>query len=333
MMRKLTGADKTAILLMTLGEELASEVLKHLDPKEIRKISGTIAKLPDISQEEIDSVLGEFAQQAVAAGGPKVGGREYLQRVLTRALGQEKAAKVMEGFPSTEEAGLEELKWTEPKALADLLLSEHPQTIALILTHLDPTQGSQILAQFPEALRADVVFRMATLEEIPQGIMKEITEALRGELQLVSAPPGKKISGVKLVADLLNQVDHATEQAIMTSISQNNPELAEKINQLMFTFDDLVQLDDRGMQEMLKEVSKDFLAIALKAAKEEVKAKIFRNMSERAVSLLTEDMEARGPVKVSEVEKTQQAILKIVRKLIDEGKITLAGKGEGDAVV
>lgn len=332
-MRKLTGADKTAILLMTLGEDLASEVLKHLDPKEIRKISGTIAKLSDISQEEVDSVLGEFAEQAGTGGGPKLGGRDYLQRVLTRALGQEKAAKVMEGFPAAEEAGLEELKWTEPKALADLLLAEHPQTVALILTHLDSTQGSQILSQFPEALRADIVLRMATLEEIPQGIMREITEALQGELKLVSAPPGKKISGVKLVADLLNQVDQATEQAILASISQNNPELAEKINQLMFTFDDLIQLDDRGIQEMLKEVNKDSLAVALKAVKEEVKQKIFRNMSERAVSLLTEDMEVRGPVKVSEVEKTQQAILKIVRRLIDEGKIALGGKGDGDALV
>lgn len=332
-MRKLTGVDKTAILLMTLGEDHASEVMKHLDPKEIRKISATVAKLSDISQEEIDSVWSEFAEQASAGGGPKVGGRDYLQRVLTRALGQEKAAKVMENFPATEEAGLEELKWTEPKALADLLLAEHPQTVALILTHLDPTHGSQILMQFPEELRADIVLRMATLEEIPQGIIKEITEALQGELKLVSAPPGKKISGVKMVADLLNQVDQATEQAILTSISQNSPELAEKINQLMFTFDDLVQLDDRGMQEMLKEVSKDALAVALKAAKEEIKQKIFKNMSERAVSLLTEDMEARGPVKVSEVEKTQQTILKIVKKLVDEGKISLGGKGDGDALV
>jgi len=332
-MRKLTGADKTAILLMTLGEDHASEIMKHLDPKEIRKISATIAKLSDISQEEIDSVLSEFAQHAVSASGPKLGGRDYLQRVLTRALGQEKAGKVLEGFPASEEAGLEELKWTEPKTLADLLLAEHPQTIALILTHLDPAQGSQILTQFPDELRVDVVLRMATLEEIPQGIMKEITEALQGELKLVSTPPGKKISGVKLVADLLNQIDQTTEQAILTSLSQSSPELAEKINQLMFTFDDLVQLDDRGIQEMLKEVNKESLAVALKAVKEEVKEKIFRNMSERAVALLTEDMEVRGPVKVSEVEKTQQAILKIVRRLINEGKIAIAGKGEGDVLV
>lgn len=332
-MRKLNGTDKTAIFLMTLGEEMASEVMKQLDPKEIRKISQTIAKLSDISQEEIDLVWREFATQTSAHTGPKLGGRDYLQRILTKALGPQKAAKVMDGFPAGEENELEELKWTEPKALAGLLRVEHPQTIALILTHLDPAQGSQILMEFPEALRADIGYRMATLEEIPPGIMKEITETLQGELQFVGTSSGKKVSGVKRVADLLNQVDQATEQAIMASITQNNSELAEKISQLMFTFDDLIQLDDRGMQEVLKEVNKDFLAIALKAAKEEVKQKIFKNMSERAVSLLTEDMEARGPVKVSEVEKTQQAIIKIVRRLADEGKIALGGKGDGEALV
>ncbi|MBI3802996.1 MAG: flagellar motor switch protein FliG [Nitrospirae bacterium] len=332
-MRKLTGTDKTAILLLTLGEDVASEVMKHLDPKEVRKISATIAKLSDISQEEIDSVWSDFATHASAGAAPKLGGRDYLQRVLTKALGHERAAKVMSDFPASEETGLDELKWTEPKALSGLLRAEHPQTIALILTHLDPAQGGQILMQFPEELRADIGLRMATIEEIPPGMMKEITEALHGELQFVGGTPGKKVSGVKLVADLLNQVDQATEQAILTSISQNNPELAEKISQLMFTFDDLIQLDDRGMQEMLKEVSKDALAVALKAAKEAVKQKIFKNMSERAVQLLTEDMEARGPVKVSEVEKTQQAIIKIVRRLSEEGKIALGGKEDGDALV
>src|SRR5579884_418321 len=332
-MQRLTGADKTAIFLMTLGEDLASEVMKHLEPKEIRKISERIAALSDISQAEIDLVLREFATHSSIRTGPRLGGKEYLQRVLTKALGPEKAARVMEDFPAAEESRLEELKWTDPKALAGLIQAEHPQTIALILAHLDPTQGSQILMQFPQALRVDITYRMATLEEIPPGIMKEILEVLQGELPFVGSLPGKKVSGVKLVANLLNQVDPATEQAILASITQNHSDLAEKINQLIFTFDDLTQLDDRGMQEVLKEVNKDSLAIALKAAKEAVKQNIFKNMSERAVQLLTEEMEARGPVKVSEVEKTQQAIIKIVRRLADEGKITLRGKGDGEVLV
>ncbi|MFY9270883.1 MAG: flagellar motor switch protein FliG [Candidatus Manganitrophaceae bacterium] len=330
---KLDGYDKAAILLMTLGEDLASQIMKGLDPKDLRKISGLISKSSNIPQEDVDAVLREFSDQVRKGMGVSVEGKDYLQKILTKALGEEKAAKVLENLTAPEEGGLDALKWMDAKAIASMIRGEHPQTITLILTHLDPGQAAQVLALLPAPLQADVMLRMATLEEIPPGVMKEIGEALRGEMSLSGNGSSRKVAGFKLAANILNQVDHTTEEGILSAISQNQPETAEKIRQLMFVFDDLIQIDDRGMQEIMKEVSKEMLALALKAAKEELKQKIFRNMSERAVQLLKEDMEARGPVKVSEVEKTQQAILKIVRRLVDEGKIVIGGKGEGDAVV
>lgn len=333
MARKLTGPDKTAILLMTLGEDMAAEVLKNLDPKDIRKIGSLIAQRSDVPEEDVAAVLQEFSDQASKGLGLSLEGKDYLQSVLTKALGKDKATHVLETLSAAEDGGLDALKWMDAKGIAGLIRGEHPQTIALILTHLDPDQSGQVVRHLPQAVRSDVMLRMATLEEIPPGVMKEISDVLQHELNRVGATSVRKVGGVKLVADILNRLDHSSEEAVLSAISQSHPDLAEQIRQMMFVFEDLVALDDRAMQQILKDVAKEQVAIALKAAKDEVKEKFFKNMSSRAVEILKEDMEAKGPVKLSEVEKAQQGILKIAQKLAEEGKIVIGGKGDADIMV
>ena len=328
------GYYKAAILLATLGEDVASEVMKTLEPKELQRLGSRITELSDIPQADLDSVFQEFYAHAKESGGMTVEGKAYIQRVLTKALGNDQAERIMENLVDSTEGGLDALKWMEPRAVAALIKGEHPQTVALILSYLDTAQGSEILPHLPEALRKDVMIRMATLEDIPPGVMQEIGAALQNELsQSTGSGASKKVSGVKLVAEILNQVDQASEQSIMAGISENYPDLAEEVRKLMFVFDDLIELDTRGMQELLKEINKDELTLALRAAKQELKDKIFASMSERAATLLKEDMEAKGPVKITEVEKAQQGILKVAKKLADAGKIVLGGKGGGDTLV
>jgi flagellar motor switch protein FliG len=333
MARKLSGPDKTAIFLMTLGEDMAAEVMKSLDPKDIKKIGGMIARLTDVPEEDVAQVLHEFSDQASKGMGLSIEGKDYIQNVLTKALGKERATRVLETLSAAEEGGLDSLKWMDAKAISSIIKSEHPQTVALILTHLDADQSGQVVRYLPAAMRSDVMLRMATLEEIPPGVIKEVSDVLQNEMKRVGTSAATKVGGVKLVADILNRLDHSSEEAVLASISQNRPELAEQIRQMMFVFEDLVGLDDRAMQQILKDIPKDQLAIALKAAKDSVKDKFFKNLSSRAVEILKEDMEAKGPVKLSEVEKAQQGILKVAQKLAEEGKIVIGGKGDADVMV
>jgi len=334
MAKKADGYYKAAILLATLGEDAASEVMKTLEPKELKKLGSQITQLSDIPKEDLETVFKEFHDHASQAGGMSVEGKAYIQRVLSKALGAEQAERVIENLVESDEGGLDALKWMEPRAIAALINREHPQTVALILTYLDTAQGSEILPFLPDHLKRDVMIRMATLEDIPPGVMSEIGAALQNELsQSNSAGSSKKVSGLKLVAEILNQTDQTSEQAIMAGIAENHPDLADNIRKLMFVFDDLIGLDTRGMQELMKEINKDELTLALRAAKDELKEKIFSSMSERAAVLLKEDMEAKGPVKITEVEKAQQGILKVAKKLADAGRISIGGKGGGESLV
>lgn len=333
MVRKLTGEEKAAVFLSLLGEDLAADVMKNMDAKEVQKVGRIISRQTDVTSEEIGAVLMEFNDRTSSGIGMSVGGREYVQKVLTKAIGQEKTNRVMEHLAAAEEGWLDTIKWMDPRAIAQMLRSDHPQTIALILIHLDPELNSQVIHFLPDALRGDVLHRMATLEEIPPGVMNELGDVINQEMARVGTAAGRKVGGIKLVANLLNQMGPSQEQAILGSISKSNPDLADQIRKLMFVFEDLINLDDRNLQEVLKEVSKEQLTVALKAAKDEVKDKFYKNMSQRAVDLLKEDLEALGPVKLSEVEKNQQAILKIVQRLSQEGKIVLAKGGGGEVYV
>jgi flagellar motor switch protein FliG len=327
MSRKLSGEEKAVILLRAIGEDAAAQVLKCLEPKEIRKIGAFMKDTANITREEEEAVIAEF-EKANASGEIGFEGKEYIKSVLTKALGPEKAARILESLTSASYPGLEALKWVDAKTVAQLIKVEHPQTIAVILAHMDPEQASQVLTGLPETLRADVALRLATTEEVRPEVLQELSEAVQESLLAGTGSRAMSVGGAEVIADILTRLDKGTESAIMAKIAERDQALADSIRALMFVFDDLIKLDDRSVQELLKEVSKEDLPLALRGASPEVKEKFFRNMSNRAAQMLREDMEARGPVKLRDVEKAQQNILKVCRKLEEEGRIALAGPGE-----
>lgn len=331
---KQSGYEKAAILLLSLGEDVASEIMKNLEPKEIRLIGTYLAKNTRPEPVTIKAIMKEFCEVSKSPEGLLFGGEDYLRAVLTKAMGEDKANKIIENFSiSSEGRGLEALKWIDPRGISNLIKNEHPQTIALILAHLDSDHAGQVLTMLPEAGRADVIFRMATIESVSPLLIKEIEEVLAQQLQLGSNIVNKKLGGAEVVASILNNMDRASESAILNNIEQNYPDLAEKIRQMMFVFEDMNKIDDRGIQAILKEVSKEDLMLALKGSGEELKNKIMKNMSTRAAQSIVEDMEAKGPVKLSDVEKSQQAILKITKRLEEEGKVVIGGKGSDEVLV
>ncbi len=323
----LSGEEKAAILLRAIGEDAAAEVMKHLDPKDIRKIGAYMTALSNISREQEAAVIGEF-QHAASSGEVSFEGKEYIKSILTKALGPDKAERILDTLTNASYPGLESLKWLDPKTVAGLIRTEHPQTIAVILAHLDPEQSSQVLANLPDFLRADVTLRLGTIEEIQPEVLQHLSDVLQEAFKGGAKARGTTVGGTKLVADIMGRLDKAMEGSIMSKLSEKAPDLAETIRSLMFVFDDLIKLDDRSVQELLKEVSKEDLPIALRGGSAEVRERFFKNMSSRAAETLKEDMEARGPVKVSEVEKAQQNILKVCRKLEEEGRVVIAGQGE-----
>lgn len=330
---KLSGAEKAAILLASLGEDVASEVMKHLEAREIRHIGGYLTKANKIEPESVKSVIHEFYEMTASPEGTIFGGEDYIRGVLTKAMGQDKATKVMENLSlGSEEHGLEALKWIDPRGIANFIRLEHPQTIALILVHLDADQVSQVIGLLPEGIRPDVCFRMATMEGVPSTVLKEIGEVLNTQLQAAGPVVNAQMGGPEMVAQVLNMMDRSSESMIMAKIEQTSPELAEKIRGKMFIFDDLIHVEDRGIQEILKDISKEDLVFAMKGAGEELQQKIFKNMSERAGQNLKDDIEAKGAVRISEVEKAQQAILKTAKRLEEEGRVVLGGKGAEEMV-
>ena len=322
------GVEKSAILLIALGEDYASEVLKHLGPKEVQKLGYAMAALKSVPREKIESVLAEFHQTAAEATAVHVDSEAYVRSVLTKALGDDNAgnliSRILQGGDT---GGIEKLKWLDAPTVADLIRGEHPQIIATILVHLEKDHASEILNQLTERLRNDVVLRIATLEGIQPEALKELNDVM---LRLLLGATGIKKStmgGVRAVADILNFMGSANETTVIDSIREYDPELAQKILDEMFVFENLMDLDDRGIQLLLREIQSDSLILAMKGASEPLREKIFKNMSQRAAEMLREDLESRGPVRLSEVENEQKEILKIVRRLADEGQIVMGGAG------
>lgn len=326
MASKLTGEQKAAILLLAMGEDAAALVMKHLPPGDIRKIGATMAELSTISREDETEVIQEFKRSAGNAG-IGVEGLKYVQSVLDKALGKNKANQVMASLISESYPGIESLKWMDAKAVTQLLRIEHPQTIAVVLAHLDAEQASQVLVGLPEKLRDDVIIRLATMDEVEPDTIRALSEALEEALQTRNRPTSMVLGGTKVTAEIITRLGKANETAIMEKLTERDAALADTIRSLMFVFDDLIKIDDRGIQEVMKEVNKEELTLALRSASPNVKEKIFRNMSSRAAESLKEDMESRGPAKLADIERSQQAILKIVRKLEEEGKIVIGGAG------
>lgn len=323
------GLLKSAILLMTLGEEEAAEVFKYLSPKEVQKLGVTMAGLSSVKRDQVEKVLQDFVRQAGDKTNLGGGADEYIRAVLTKALGSDKAANLIERIlHGGDTSGIESLKWMDAASVAELIKNEHPQIIATILVHLDRDQSSEVLTHFTERLRNDVVLRIATLDGIQPSALRELNDVLTKLLSGASNLKKSALGGVRAAAEILNYVGTANETAIIASVRDYDPELAQKIQDEMFVFENLLDLDDRSIQLLLREVQSESLIIALKGTSEELREKIFKNMSQRAAEMLRDDLEAKGPVRISEVEAEQKEILKIVRKLADEGQIVLGGKGE-----
>lgn len=332
MASKLTGEQKAAILLLAMGEDAAATVMKHLPPGDIRKIGARMAELVSINKEEEIEVIQEFKASASEAG-VGVEGKKYVASVLDKALGKTKATQVMASLVSESYPGIESLKWMDAKSVAQMLRIEHPQTVAVVLAHLDTEMASQVILGLPEAMRGDVVLRLATMEDIEPDTLRQLSDALEEVVSSRNRPKSSGLGGTKMTAEIMTRLGKTNEAAIMEKLTARDAALAETIRSLMFVFDDLVKIDDRGIQEVMKEVNKEELTLAIRAANQAVKEKIFKNMSSRAAESLKEDMESRGPAKLSDIEKAQQNILKIVRKLEEEGKIVIAGAGGGEAMV
>lgn len=326
----LTGYEKSAIFLSLVGEEAAAEVLKNLDMQEVGKITTQMSRLKSIRKEMMDVVLKEVTGIISQDDIQFVGGNEYIKKVLNKGFGADSASKVLDR--ALKDAPIDSLRWVDPWTLANFLMNEHPQTVAFILCLLEPVRAAEILGFFNETLRADVAMRIAMTERIPETAIEEIRSALDGQLELGSSS-GIKFGGMKTIAEILNQSDRSMEAAVFKTIEEQDKPLAESIRELMFVFDDLVELDDRSMQMVLKEIGTDELALALKTAAEGLKAKIFKNMSQRAVEILKDEISTKGPVKVTDVEKAQQKIVGVARKLEADGKIVIGGRGGEDLVV
>lgn len=327
------GLEDAAILLMSLGEEEAAEVFKHLEPKEVQSLGETIAKLKTINKDRINSVLDRFAEESTELGMLVPDTDEYIKSVLRKALGDEKANLLIDRIiQGSDVTGIESLKWMDPGSVAELLRNEHPQIVAAILVHLDPDQASGVLKCFTDRHRNEVMVRIATLDGIQPAALKDLNEVLSRVLAGGGQLRKSSLGGVKPAAEIINLMGSSHETSILDYIREADGDLAQKIMDNMFTFDDLIKLDDKGFQSLLKEVQTESLIIALKGGSPEIREKVFKNMSSRAAETLKEDLESRGPVKLSEVEAEQKELLKIVRRLADEGQITLASGGDDEYV-
>lgn len=325
------GLENAAILLMSLGEEEAAEVFKHLAPKEVQRLGETIAKMKAVPRERVDGVLEKFTAIAQDQHILVSDTDEYVKSVLRRALGDDKANllidRILQGSDVT---GIESLKWMDPGSVAELLRNEHPQIVAAILVHLDYDQASAVLKTFNERQRNEVMVRIATLDGIQPSALKDLNEVMSKVLAGGDKLRKASLGGVKTAAEMINLMGSSVETAVLDYIREADNELAQKIMDNMFTFDDLEKIDDKGIQQLLKEVQSESLVIALKGATPEMREKVFKNMSTRAAETLREDLESRGPVRVSEVEAEQKEMLKIVRRLADEGQIVLGGGGDDE---
>ena len=322
------GILKSAILLMSIGEEEAAEVLKYLGPKEVQKIGTAMAAMENISHDQIKGSLSEFRSEAEQRTSLGMGADGYIRSILTKALGDDKAGNLIDRIlQGGDTSGIESLKWMDSASVAELIKNEHPQIIASILVHLDYDQASEILGKFSERLRNDVMLRIATLDGIQPHALRELNDVLTKLLSGGEHIKKSALGGVKTAAEILNFMGGAIESSVIGNIKAFDEELAQKIQDEMFVFEDINKVDDRGIQLLLREVQSESLIVALKGASPELREKVFKNMSQRAAEMLRDDLEAKGPVRVSEVEAEQKEILKIVRRLADEGQIVLGGKG------
>ncbi|TCK18845.1 flagellar motor switch protein FliG [Thiogranum longum] len=325
---KMNGTERAAVLLLTLGEESAAQVLKHMGPKEVQKVGAAMAAMTNVPRDQVTGVLENFTETVQEQTALGVGAEDYIRTVMVDALGEDKAKGLMDRILlGSSNKGLEALKWMDARAVAELIRLEHPQIQAIVLSYLDNDHAAEVIKFFPERTRHDVLLRIATLDGIQPSALQELDEILENQFSGNQNVQSSSVGGVKSAADILNFVDSSIEGEIMEAIKDVDAELGQQIQDLMFVFDNLVDVDDRGIQALLREVSSDTLILALKGADEAMKEKIFANMSKRAAEMMRDDLENKGPVRLSEVEGAQKEILAIARRMSESGELALGGKG------
>jgi len=328
---KLDGVEKAAILLLSLSEEDAAQILKHLEPKQVQKVGMAMAQIEDLNQAKISAVHRLFIEQIQNFSTIGFQSEDFIRRALTAALGEEKASNLIDQIILGGGAkGLDSLKWMDSKQVANIIRNEHPQIQTIVLSYLEPEQSAEILSQFPEKVRLDLTMRIANLEEVQPAALQELNEIMEKQFAGQAGAQAAKMGGLKAAADIMNYLDTNIEGQLMDSIREHDEEMAQQIQDLMFVFENLMDVDDRAIQAILREVQQDVLMKALKGADDNLKEKILKNMSKRAAEMLADDLEAMGPVRVSEVETAQKEILSTARRLADAGEIMLGGGGGED---
>ncbi len=325
----LSGAERAAILLMSIGENDAAEVLKLMTPKEVQKVGSVMATLNNVSKRTVGQVLEDFAVAVEEQTNLGIGNENYVRKVLVSALGEEKASGLIDNiFLGRASKGLEALRWMDPRAIAEVIRHEHPQIIAIVLGYLDSDHAAEVLGFLPERMRPEILMRVASLDGIQPQALQELDEIIKRQFQGTPNLKSSSVGGLRNAADILNFMDVSAGSRLLEQIKESDPEVSDRIGDLMFVFDNLVDVDDRGIQALLREVSSDMLILAMKGAGEAAKEKIFSNMSKRAGEMLREDLEAKGPVRLSEVEAAQKDVLAIARRMAEAGDIVLNGKGQ-----
>lgn len=329
----LSGAERAAVFLLSLGEEEASAIVRHMDPRDVEAVGAAMAAMSNVPADRIEKVIGSFLQTIESSGPLAVDGPDYVRRVLSASLGKQRGELMVDRILSGPNggAGIDALKWMDPRAIAQLIGDEHPQVIASLIAQLDGKLSSKVLPLLGDKLRADVIMRIATLEELPQSALSELDVIVGKRAAAGPQVTQRKIGGTRTVADILNSMEREASNSVLAEIESRDSELHTKIKELLFVFDDLGAVDDRGMQAILREVASDVLSVALRGADPSVADKIYKNMSKRAAEILREDMEARGPVKLTEVEAAQREIVVIAQKLAEDGTIIL-GSSQGEYV-
>ncbi|MES9814160.1 MAG: flagellar motor switch protein FliG [Candidatus Thiodiazotropha sp.] len=326
---KIGGVSRAAILLLALGEKDAAELLRHMGPKEVQDVGLAMATLTDVSTDQMEGVMRHFVSTLEKQTALGLGSDEYIRTMLNSALGEDKAGGVIDRILlGRNSKGLEQLKWMDPRGIAELIRLEHPQIIAIVLSFLESDQAAQVVSQFPERVRTDVIMRIATLDGIQPAALQELDEILEKQFSGATNVKSSNLGGVKTAAEILNMLDGAVESKLMEEIIEVDSDLGQELQDNMFVFENLIDVDDRGIQSLLREVSTEQLLLALRGADEALKEKIFKNMSKRAAEMLKDDLEAVAPAKLSDVEAAQKEILVVARRLADAGEIMLGGGGE-----
>ena len=326
--KKVSGVERAAILMLALGEKDAASILAHMGPKEVQELGLAMANMQKVSTGQMESVMHSFVDTLRTETSLGVDSDEYIRNVLTNALGKDKAGGVIDRILlGRNSKGLEQLKWMDPRSIAELIRLEHPQIIAIVMSFLDPDQAAEVLSEFPERVRPDIIMRISTLDGIQPAALQELDEILEKQFSGASNVKSSSLGGIKTAANILNLIEGSIESNIMEHVMSIDQEIAQEIQDNMFVFDNLIDVDDRGIQTLLREVASDQLLLALRGADEGLKEKIFKNMSKRAAEMLRDDLEAAAPVRLSDVEAAQKEILTVARRLADAGEIMLGGGG------